>query len=126
MNIKRLIKIGKVLCVTGIAFALPLTVSAATQVGGVTVTKVSIYSGSTMQGAMVWISPALPDGTESCSYTPANILWIDFSSTTQPDGKSLYATVMSAFLAGHQVTFAVSGCGDAGQHPLVYRVDVLP
>ncbi|MES1192619.1 MAG: hypothetical protein ABUS47_16280 [Steroidobacter sp.] len=126
MNIINLFRISKVLCLMGVACALPQAALASTQTGRETVTTLSIYSGTTSQGAIVQISPALPNGTEGCAYTPADLLWIDFSTTVQPDGKSLYATVMSALLAGHQVSFGVLGCGDSGQHPLVYRVDVYP
>jgi hypothetical protein len=98
--------------------------SATTQVAG-TVVSVSIYSGAIgTTGAEVIISPALPNGTEGCALTPANTLYIDFSSTAQPDGKSLYATVLAALLAGKQMTFGILGCAINGEVPLVYRVDV--
>lgn len=126
MNIKKLFRLTAVLyTVTIIAFS-PQTSFAATGISGVTVTRISIYAGTSVQGAIVWISPALPNGTEGCTNNPSNQIWIDFSSTVQPDGKSLYASVMAAFLSGHQLTFGVQGCGDSGQLPLVYRVDVWP
>jgi hypothetical protein len=114
------------LAIFAIAMALGSTLATATtQVGG-TVVSVSVYSGAIgTTGAEVVISPALPNGTEGCTYTPANTIYIDFSSTIQPDGKSLYATVLAALLAGKQLTFGVSGCVINGQLPLVYRVDVV-
>jgi hypothetical protein len=97
---------------------------ASTQVSG-TVQSISIYAGTATTGAEVIISPALPNGTEGCSGTPANTLFIDFSSTVQPDGRALYATVLAALLAGKQMNFGVLGCALNGAVPLVYRVDVV-
>ena len=115
--------------VQGLAFAAfvgPGVSQAGTYVSGVTIQSVNLYAGASSQGAYIVIWPALPSGTEGCTYTPANELWIDFSSTAQPDGKTLYATVLAAFLAGRQMTFGVLGCGANGAVPLVYRVDVYP
>ena len=104
----------------------PFPVVANTGVVGVTIQSISIYSGAIgTTGAEVIISPALPNGTEGCALTPANTLYIDFSSTVQPAGKSLYATVLAALLAGKQMTFGISGCAINGEVPLVYRVDVV-
>jgi hypothetical protein len=109
----------------GMAFG-PNLATGSTQVSA-TVVLVSIYSGAIgVSGAEVTISPALPNGTEGCTYTPANTIYIDFSSTVQPDGKSLYATVLAALLAGKKMTFGISGCSVNGALPLVYRVDVAP
>ncbi len=95
-----------------------------TQLSGVTIVAYGIYAGNSgALGAYVTFSPAAP-GLENCPNTVGNELWIDFSSTTQPDGKSLYATLVSAALAGQTVTFGLAGCGDSGQVPLVYRIDV--
>jgi len=104
----------------------PGIAGAATYVTPTAINSVSIYAGVSANGAYISINPALANGTEGCTYTPANLLWIDFSSTVQPDGKALYASVLAAILAGKQVNFGVAGCGDAGQLPLVYRVDVIP
>jgi hypothetical protein len=106
---------------------LPFTVTAraTTQVSGVTVTQHSIYAGTSAQGAIVYITPGVPN-LESCSNTSGNMLWIDFSYATQPDGKSLYATLIAALAQNQTVTFGVSGCGDSGQLPIVYRIDVYP
>lgn len=109
----------------GLALALTATnASASTQIINVTVTTVTIYKGdSGSQAAEIYFSPAVP-GAEGCSYAPGNIVWIDFQSAMQPDGKSLYATVLAAFLAGRTVNFGVAGCADSGLLPNVYRVDV--
>lgn len=110
--------------VVGVSFAaMPGLAAAATQVSGVTIVTVGIYtpSGGT-QGAYVTFSPANP-GLEGCTYNLGNELWID---ATQAEGKALYASVLAASLAGRTVTFGVSGCANSGQVPLVYRVDVWP
>ena len=83
---------------------------------GSTITTYSVYSS----GAVIVFAPAQP-GIEGCSYQPGNELWIDFAL---PEGKTLYATFIAAYTAGQKVGFGVSGCGDAGQLPSVYRVDV--
>ena len=106
----------------GIVSALFGVALAQTQVSA-TVTQVSIYTGSTAQGAVLYITPAVPN-LEGCTNGPGNLLWIDFSSATQPDGRALYATVMAALAQGQRMAFGVSGCGDAGQVPVVYRIDV--
>ena len=105
---------------------LPERAAATTQVSSVTITGLSIYAGSTgSQAAEVIFTPAMP-GLEGCTYPAGNVLWIDFASTTPPDGRSLYATVLAAYLAGHTLTFGVGGCALGGQIPVVYRVDVGP
>jgi hypothetical protein len=99
---------------------------ALSQVPASTITLMGSYTGASgAQGAWVYFSPAIPN-LEGCGNTAGNQVWIDFSSTVQPDGKTIYATVLAAFLSGHSVGFGVSGCVDAGQLPLVYRVDVYP
>ncbi len=101
-------------------------VLAISQVPASTITSMGTYTGASgSQGAWVIFSPAIPS-LEGCSNTAGNTVWIDFSSTVQPDGKTIYATVLAAFLSGHAVGFGVTGCVDAGQLPLVYRVDLYP
>jgi hypothetical protein len=104
---------------------LSVTVHANTQISAVTITDVSVYAGSTgSQGAYIVFTPAQP-GVEGCTYATGNELWIDFTSTAQPDGKSLYAAVLAAYLAGRSLAFGVSGCAFSGNLiPIVYRVDV--
>lgn len=89
-----------------------------------TITKIGIYSGTTgSPGAYVYFSPALP-GLEGCTNSVGNEVWIDFTSTSEPTGKSLYATTIAGWLAGHTVSFEVSRC--AFGLPLVYNVEVGP
>jgi hypothetical protein len=98
---------------------------ASSQVNGVTVTQVSIYSSAAgNDGVVVYFSPGIPN-LEGCTNTAGNALWIDFSYTTQPDGKTLYSSLLAAELAGKAVTFGVSGCGASGQFPTIYRMDVV-
>jgi hypothetical protein len=111
---------GMVCCIS----MLPALATATAQVSGVTITAISIYAGNSgSQGAVITFSPGIA-GLEGCTNTAGKAVWIDFSSATPPDGKSLYASVLAARLAGQVVTFGVGGCADAGQLPLVYRVDV--
>ena len=114
---------------TAMTFAslAPISTALATsQVPASTITSMGSYTGASgATGAWVVFSPAIP-GLEGCSNTAGNQVWIDFSSTVQPDGKTIYATVLAAFLSGHAIGFGVGGCADAGQLPLVYRVDVYP
>lgn len=81
-----------------------------------------VYLGSYLNGAYAGFSPAMP-GVEGCSYAPGNQVWIDWQS--DPNGKTLYATLLAAYHAGHKVGFAVNGCTSSGL-PIVYRVDVSP
>jgi hypothetical protein len=114
---------------TAMIFASLAPMSAAlaiSQVPASTITSMGSYTGASgAQGAWVVFSPAIPS-LEGCSNTAGNQVWIDFSSTVQPDGKTIYATVLAAFLSGHTVGFGVSGCVDGDQLPLVYRVDLYP
>jgi len=114
---------------TAIVFASLAPLSAAiaiSQVPASTITSMGTYTGASgSQGAWVIFSPAIPS-LEGCSNTVGNQVWIDFSSTVQPDGKTIYATVLAAYLSGHSVGFGVSGCAASGQLPLVYRVDLYP
>jgi len=90
------------------------------------ITSVNIYSGATAAtGAQIFVSPAVP-GIEGCTYQPGNLLWIDFSSTAQPDGRALWATVLAGIMAGKTMQFSVSGCWNNGQVPIVYAVTILP
>ena len=100
---------------------------ASSQVPASTITSMGSYTGASGGGMGAWVvfTPAIPN-LEGCSNTAGNQVWIDFSSTVQPDGKTIYATVLAAFLSGHAVGFGVSGCVDGGQLPLVYRVDLYP
>jgi hypothetical protein len=119
-------------CIVGVATALCATSSIAnTVITGVTVTGVIIVSSATgSQAAVVYIAPATGGGNlgpyETCSETAANPfeLWIDFSSTVQPTGLTLYASVLTALAAGSTMNFGVGGCADSGVLPKVYEVAV--
>jgi hypothetical protein len=105
----------------------PTLSRADTQITGIQVVTVGLYSGAAgAQGAFVRFQPALP-GAEGCPYAAGDQIWIDFSSAVMPDGKALYDTVLQAYLSGNSlytISFGVRGCGNNGQLPLVYRVDV--
>ena len=105
--------------------SLPGIAAASSQVNGVTVNQLSIYSNPThSDGVIVYFTPGIPN-LEGCSNTAGNALYIDFTVTTQPDGKTLYSSLLAAQLAGKTVTFGVSGCGAGGQFPTIYRIDVV-
>lgn len=110
---------------SAIALALPANVFADTSIAPQAIAYVNIYAGTVAQGAVIQFSPAQPN-VEGCPSAPGNLVWIDFSSPTQPDGKVLYATVLAAVMAGKTPIFSVRGCGNNGQIPLVYSVQVKP
>jgi len=105
--------------------SLPGSSSASSQVTGITVVQLSIYSNPAQSdGVIVYFTPGIPN-LEGCSNTAGNALFIDFTVTTQPDGKTLYSSLLAAQLAGKTVTFGVSGCGAGGQFPTIYRMDLV-
>lgn len=105
------------------AFGLPSLCKADTNVQG-TITDITVYSvASGENGAYIVLTPAFPADTEGCTDSASNEIWIDFSDA---NGKTLYATVLAAQLAGQTLKFGVRGCGDNGQLPLVYSVNVVP
>jgi len=104
---------------------MPTLSKADTQITGVQILNVGLYAGSSgLQGAYVRFSPALP-AAEGCTYPPGDQIWIDFTSTTVPDGKALYETVLKAYLANdlYSLSFGVRGCAAQVQLPVVYRVE---
>jgi len=122
-------RVSSVCFILGSLLLAQTSVHATTQLGSVTVIGASIYMGNVgggATGAYIDITPALAAGTEGCTgYGGAwNVIWIDFSAATAPDGKALYATLLSAYLAGKRLTFGLSGCGMNGQIPQIYRVDI--
>ncbi len=50
---------------------------------------------------------------------------LDFSTTGEPDGKTMYATVLTAQTAGKAVSFGFNGCASNGV-PVVYAIAVAP
>jgi hypothetical protein len=90
----------------------------------VSITIVTLYQASQVSpaGALMQFTPTTPSDTEGCTYSGKGYAWIDFSSSSQPDGKSLYATLVAAQLAGKLVGFGVNGC--SGGYPVVYGINV--
>lgn len=99
---------------------------AATTYGSVTAVKLLVFQASSgaNPGSLIMFSPAIPD-SEGCVKSGQGYAWIDWTSTLQPDGKSLYATVLAAAMAGKQLDLVVGGCSQ-GYYPLVYQVVVYP
>jgi hypothetical protein len=126
MQFKHPLRAGLLSLVAASYIMTPGLSRADTQLIGITITGVGLYSGATgAQAAYVKFVPAMP-GIEGCTYAPGDQIWIDFSSAAQPDGKTLYETVLKVFMSGggHPLTFGLRGCADGGQVPLVYRVDL--
>jgi len=104
----------------------PALVSAGTTYGSVTITRLLIFQASSgaNPGSLILFSPAIPD-SEGCTKSGQGYAWIDWTSTLQPDGKALYATALTAAMAGKKVDIVVGGCSQ-GFYPLVYQVVVYP
>ena len=90
-------------------------------VNGVTISSVTLYAGTTLPGAIIFFSPAKP-GMGGCANASGNAVWIDWSSTVQPDGKALYASLFASYLIGKTVGFGTTGCTSDG-YPIVYGVN---
>ena len=91
------------------------------------VTLLTVYQAgqASWPGVLSQFPSTLPPDTEGCARSGQGYAWIDFSSTAQPDGKALYATVLSAYLAGKMIGIGVNGCSSLG-YPLVYGINVYP
>jgi hypothetical protein len=91
----------------------------------VTIAQIILYQGggaSPPYGALVQLTTS-PSDTEGCTHSSSGYAWVDFTSTTQPDGKTVYAALLAAELAGKSVNIGVTGCNSQG-YPLVYAVGV--
>jgi len=92
MNIRRQLSIGA--RVSAVAFALaaaiisPRAAAATDGVNGVTITSINLYAGTHLTGAFIFFSPAKP-AMGGCANAAGNAVWIDWTSTIQPDGKAL-------------------------------------
>ena len=75
-------------------------------------------------GALIQVPSTFTD-TEGCAHSNQGYAWIDWSSAAQPDGKSVYTTVLAGHLAGKQIGIGLNGCSSQG-YPLVYGVNVYP
>jgi hypothetical protein len=71
----------------------------------VTIKLLTVYQASqgAGAGALIELPTPFPNDTEGCSQSSHGYAWIDFSSSTQPDGKSVYATVLATRLAGRAI-----------------------
>jgi hypothetical protein len=81
---------------------------------------VTIYRGGVRSGALIQPSAAFTNN-DNCAH-PEN-LFIDFSVSESPDGKTLYATALAAQLSGASVSIGTHGCSSEG-FPLVYGINV--
>jgi len=108
-----------------VALSLPMAAFSDTEISPQSITAVNVYSGTTAQGAWIKFAPAQPN-VEGCPYAAGNLMWLDFTSATQPDGKVLYGTVLAGVVSGKKIVFSVRGCGNGGQIPLIYAVEIMP
>ena len=108
-----------------VALSLPTAAFSDTEITPQSVVAVNVYAGTVGQGASVKFAPAQPN-VEGCPYAAGNLMWIDFSSSVQPDGRVLYGTVLAGVVSGKKLVFSVRGCGNGGQLPFVYAVEIQP
>ncbi len=114
--------------IAALSFGLfPVMAPAWSGYNSVTITHLSVYQAgqASPAGVLVEVSPVTPADTEGCSQSGKGWIWIDFSSTAQPDGKTLYAMLVAAELAGKTVNIGVNGCASNGL-PLAYASGVYP
>jgi len=92
----------------------------------VSVKAMTIYAaghGAT-PGALIQLPTPIQADNEGCAHSSEGYVWIDFSAAGQPDGRSLYATVLAAHLAGQDLGFGLNGCS-SDRWPVVYGVNVF-
>ena len=89
------------------------------------ISSINVYQGTMAQVANITFSTPLGHPEGCMNYAPDNVIRLDFSSPTEPSGKTLYATVLAAFLAGRSVQFGVRGCDPTGSLAIVYSVEIL-
>jgi hypothetical protein len=111
---------------TIVGVSLPVPVWAGSTYSKVTVTRLLVFQASSGSnpGSLILFTPATAD-SEGCTKSGQGYAWIDWTSTLLPDGRSLYATVLAASLAGKQLDIVVGGCSQ-GYYPLVYQIVMYP
>ena len=102
------------------AVLLPTLSTAWTGYNNVTVVELTTYQVPATAGVLVKFSPA-SHNLENCTYAGGDYAWID---TSQADGKSVYASLLAAYLAGRNVDIGVHGCTEG--RPRVYGITVKP
>ena len=124
MDKKLVAQVGRTVLLLGCAL-VPHASLAWSGYNSVTVISAAVYQNgmSGLSGALIRVSPITPSDTEGCTNSGTGYVWIDWSSTAQPDGKSLYASMLAAELAGKVVNLGVNGCSSNG-YPLAYAVGV--
>ncbi len=120
----------KTLIVLMVCGYLPSTSLATSGYNFFTPTNVTVYQAgqsSAPGGALIIFSTASATGsdTEGCTYSGKGYAWIDWASSSLPDGKALYTSVLAAYLAGKQIGIGLNGCSSGG-YPVVYGVNVYP
>ena len=115
----------KLATLLAVALSLPTAAFSDTEITPQSVVAVNLYAGTIAQGAWVKFAPAQLN-VEGCPSAAGNLMWIDFSSSVQPDGRVLYGTVLAGVVSGKKLVFSVRGCGNGGQIPLIYAVEIQP
>lgn len=88
--------------------------------------SVILYQTGNTPGALIPI-PAPQHALDSTCPEPSFVFISFFASDGigGVSGHDLYSSVLSAMLAGHKVSFGVSGCdADTNSYPLVYAVTI--
>ena len=119
---KKFIAIG--LCL-GLVVGMRPNSSFASGYNPVIIASLTLYQGggaSPPYGALITLTTS-PSDAEGCTHSSSGYAWVDFTSTTQPDGKTIYAALLAAEIAGKTVNIGVSGCNSQG-YPLAYAVGV--
>ena len=110
-----------------LATGIPAVVFAWSGYNNVTITYASLLQAgqASPPGALIRVTPYTPADTEGCSSSGTGYVWIDWSSSVQPDGKAVYSALLAAELAGKTVNVGVNGCSSSG-YPVVYGIVVYP
>lgn len=84
------------------------------------VTGITTYTAATgSQAAIIFISTPLPAGTEGCTLNPMNVIYLDLSDL---QAKSVYASLLTAWVSQQPVTIGVRGCSSDKAEPLLYSI----
>lgn len=118
------IKVAAV-CAVSLAMLAPSAALAWSGYSQVLLKAVTVYQSGrgANPGALIELPTPFPSDTEGCAHSGQGYAWIDFSTSGQPDGKEVYASVLAAHLAGRSIGIGLNGCNSEG-YPLVYGVNV--
>ena len=103
----------------------PLAARAWSGYSSISISVLTVYQSghASPPGVLVTLSPSSATDTEGCTHSNQGYAWIDYSSTGEPDGKALYAGLLSAQLAGKIIALGINGCSSNG-FPMIYAIEV--